>query len=139
MAWCLRHLLVSCQPLLYHSLRRGHGKRIFIPPSLDTANQRRLSINLGGGKCKWTPPEYNVPEELEFHKTIIAGFPSGDKRMIFVQMEALTGLRELRTVYTMNMPLSIVDLTPLFLTGPASTAARRAQRPRTNGISNIWA
>jgi hypothetical protein len=53
---------------------------------------RNLSINLGGGKCKWTPPTYDVPEDLIFHKTIIAGFPSGDKRLTFIQMEALTGL-----------------------------------------------
>lgn len=42
----------------------------------------------------WQPPIYDVPETMDFHKTIIAGYPSGDKRMIFVQMEALTGLRE---------------------------------------------
>lgn len=53
---------------------------------------RNLSINLGGGKCKWTPPTYDVPEDLIFHKTIIAGFPSGDKRLTYIQMEALTGL-----------------------------------------------
>ena len=35
-----------------------------------------------------------MPDEIDFHKTIIAGFPSGDKRMIFVQMEALTGWRK---------------------------------------------
>ena len=56
--------------------------------------RRALSINLGGGNCKWLPPQYKVPENLEFHKTIIAGFPSGDKRMIFIQMEGLTGWRE---------------------------------------------
>jgi len=51
--------------------------------------------DLGGGKCKWGPPNYDVPpkEEVQFHKTLIAGYPSGDKRMIFVQMEALTGWR----------------------------------------------
>ena len=53
---------------------------------------RKLSLDLGGGKCKWTPPIYNVPDNIEFTKTIIAGFPSGDKRLTFVQMEALTGL-----------------------------------------------
>lgn len=62
-----------------------------VPPTLDLQSQRRLSLNLGGGNCKWQPPVYEVPEEIEFYKTVIAGFPSGDKRMIFVQMEALTG------------------------------------------------
>jgi hypothetical protein len=37
------------------------------------------------------PPVYEVPEDINFYKTIIAGFPSGDKRMTYVQMEALSG------------------------------------------------
>ena len=45
--------------------------------------------------CKWMPPVYEVPENVDFHKTLIAGFPSGDKRMAYLQMEALAGLREL--------------------------------------------
>jgi hypothetical protein len=53
---------------------------------------RQLSINLGNGNCKWTPPNYNVPEDVTYTKTLIAGFPSGDKRLTYVQMEALTGL-----------------------------------------------
>ena len=53
---------------------------------------RELSIYLGDGQCKWTPPTYDVPEDINFTKTLIAGFPSGDKRLTFVQMEALTGL-----------------------------------------------
>jgi hypothetical protein len=60
--------------------------------SLFRSNYRRLSINLGDGKCKWTPPIYDVPENETFTKTLIAGYPSGDKRLTFVQMEALTGL-----------------------------------------------
>ena len=63
---------------------------LYIPPGLDTLTQRRLSLNLGNGACKWSPPNYTVPPDLDFHKTVIAGFPSGDKRMIFTQMEALT-------------------------------------------------
>ncbi|KAL7546017.1 hypothetical protein ACHAWF_009364 [Thalassiosira exigua] len=96
-------------PLLSRSLRassqshnasrqraRGDGRSdpsaLRVPSSLDDPDRvRRLSLNLGGGACKWQPPVYDVPAELDFHKTIIAGFPSGDKRMIFVQMEALTG------------------------------------------------
>jgi len=65
---------------------------LYIPPSFDTIdNRRKMSLNLGGGQCEWQPPTYEVPTTLDFHKTIIAGFPSGDKRMIFTQMEALTG------------------------------------------------
>mmetsp|Transcript_10017 Transcript_10017/g.18259 ORF Transcript_10017/g.18259 Transcript_10017/m.18259 type:complete len:596 (+) Transcript_10017:38-1825(+) len=82
-------------PLLYKNLRGETNyytsKKIYIPPSLDAANQRRLSLDLGNGNCKWQPPTYDVPESIDFHKTIIAGFPSGDKRMIFIQMEALAG------------------------------------------------
>jgi len=52
---------------------------------------RQLSIDNGDGTCKWQPPAYSVPEDIEFHKTIITGFPSGDKRLTFVQLEALTG------------------------------------------------
>jgi len=81
-------------PLLYRTLRgeaKYYSTDVFIPPSLDVDSQRLLSLDLGGGSCKWQPPKYNVPEELDLHKTLIAGFPSGDKRMIYVQMEALTG------------------------------------------------
>mmetsp|Transcript_3245 Transcript_3245/g.4737 ORF Transcript_3245/g.4737 Transcript_3245/m.4737 type:complete len:430 (+) Transcript_3245:188-1477(+) len=53
---------------------------------------RELSLYLGDGKCIWQPPIYDVPENITFTKTLIAGFPSGDKRLTFVQMEALTGL-----------------------------------------------
>lgn len=83
-------------PLLYHTLRGNTNYRyltdIFIPPSLDVDSQRGLSLNLGGGMCKWMPPVYEVPENVDFHKTLIAGFPSGDKRMAYLQMEALAGL-----------------------------------------------
>lgn len=54
-------------------------------------DERRLSIYLGNGQCKWQPPNYDVPEDIEFYKTVIVGYPSGDKRLTFVQMEALTG------------------------------------------------
>jgi len=81
-------------PLLFRTLRgktKYYSTDIFMPPSLDVDSQRLLSLDLGGGSCKWQSPIYNVPEELDLHKTLIAGFPSGDKRMIYVQMEALTG------------------------------------------------
>ena len=53
---------------------------------------RGMSINLGGGMCEWTPPVTNLTGDTEFFKTLIAGYPSGDKRLTFVQMEALTEL-----------------------------------------------
>ena len=99
-------------PLLYRRALLGESSylkedeitNVYVPPSLtydsqrrlsfDVESQRSLSLDLGGGNCKWQPPQYDVPEDIDFHKTIIAGFPSGDKRMIFIQMEALTGWRE---------------------------------------------
>ena len=53
---------------------------------------RELSIYFGDGICMWRPPIYDVPENITFTKTLVAGYPSGDKRLTFVQMEALTGL-----------------------------------------------
>mmetsp|Transcript_379 Transcript_379/g.816 ORF Transcript_379/g.816 Transcript_379/m.816 type:complete len:508 (-) Transcript_379:146-1669(-) len=94
---------------LYQTFRGGASSSdavIYVPSSLTIDSQRALlsdlsvdsqralkTNDLGGGNCKWGPPNYDVPpkEEVQFHKTLIAGYPSGDKRMIFVQMEALTG------------------------------------------------
>mmetsp|Transcript_32752 Transcript_32752/g.43667 ORF Transcript_32752/g.43667 Transcript_32752/m.43667 type:complete len:407 (-) Transcript_32752:106-1326(-) len=56
------------------------------------SSHRQMSVNLGGGNCMWTPPAYEGIEATPFYKTIIAGYPSGDKRLTFVQMEALTEL-----------------------------------------------
>ncbi len=36
-------------------------------------------------------PNYDTPEDIEFFKTLIVGYPSGDKRVAFIQMEAITG------------------------------------------------
>eukprot|EP00584_Thalassiosira_punctigera_P017367 CAMPEP_0172548244 /NCGR_PEP_ID=MMETSP1067-20121228/17578_1 /TAXON_ID=265564 ORGANISM="Thalassiosira punctigera, Strain Tpunct2005C2" /NCGR_SAMPLE_ID=MMETSP1067 /ASSEMBLY_ACC=CAM_ASM_000444 /LENGTH=588 /DNA_ID=CAMNT_0013335439 /DNA_START=104 /DNA_END=1870 /DNA_ORIENTATION=+ len=91
-------------PLLYQTLRGNTryapssdsiyiAREIYVPGSLDADSARRLSnsLNLGGGNCQWKPPTYEVPEELDFQKTFVAGYPSGDKRMAFLQMEALAG------------------------------------------------
>ena len=40
----------------------------------------------------WSPPEYNPPDDREYHKTLVAGFPGGEKRLTFALMEALSGL-----------------------------------------------
>jgi len=53
---------------------------------------RHLSLYLGDGQCSWTPPDYDIPADKNFKKLLIAGYPSGDKRLVFLQMEALTGL-----------------------------------------------
>ena len=53
---------------------------------------RILSVNLGNGDCIYEPPVPEVDPSIKFFKYLIAGFPSGDKRMAYIQMEALTGL-----------------------------------------------
>ncbi|GFH45776.1 hypothetical protein CTEN210_02250 [Chaetoceros tenuissimus] len=88
-----RFVVLSCLAYLaYYSYicesneRSNTTSRSIISASTD----RSLTIDLGNGNCEWQPPLYDVPEEIDFYKTAIVGFPSGDKRMIFVQMEALT-------------------------------------------------
>ncbi len=57
---------------------------------------RSLSLNLGNGMCElvaaiqWT--DNGFPSDTNFTKTIVAGYPSGDKRLTYLQMEGLTGL-----------------------------------------------
>ena len=57
---------------------------------------RRLSLNLGDGKCEWVAAiqyrDEGFPSDQSFLKTIVAGYPSGDKRVAFLQLEGLTGL-----------------------------------------------
>ena len=76
---CCHHL---CQPFLSQTLRgtintNKNDQQLFIPPTqnrrLSRRAQRHLSTNLGGGKCKWTAPNYEVPEDIDFHKTLIVG------------------------------------------------------------------
>lgn len=38
---------------------------------------RGLSLELGGGNCEWKEPLAAVPAEIDFYKTLLAGFPSG--------------------------------------------------------------
>lgn len=81
-------------PLLHQTLLGNTNyylKDIYIPPSLDDDGKRTLSIHLGDGFCKWQPPQYDVPADIDFHKTLVTGFPAGDKRMVYLQMEALAG------------------------------------------------
>ena len=56
------------------------------------SNTRYLSRYLGEGKCQWQAPLINVPDDIDFTKTLVAGYPSGDKRLTYAQMEGLTGL-----------------------------------------------
>eukprot|EP01082_Thalassiosira_pseudonana_P014238 g12977.t1 g12977 contig7:587793-589625(-) len=75
------------QPFHGSSSNRNTEK-VHSPSGVD-GTDRRLSLNLGGGDCEWQPPVYNVPTNIDFHKTLIAGYPSGDKRMIFYRWKLL--------------------------------------------------
>ena len=59
-------------------------------------SNRLLSLNLGNGTCEWKAAlqytDEGFPWNKTLMKTIIAGYPSGDKRLTFLQLEALTGL-----------------------------------------------
>ena len=61
-----------------------------------TLTSRALSISLGDGQCEWVAAiqwwDEGFPTDGDFHKTLIAGYPSGDKRLTFLQLEGLTGL-----------------------------------------------
>eukprot|EP00956_Cyclotella_meneghiniana_P035264 scaffold113083_cov38-Cyclotella_meneghiniana.AAC.1 len=65
--------------------------KLHIPSGLDYGRRRSLSLNLGEGNCLWQPPVEVIPTTIDFHKTVVVGFPSGDKRLTYMQMEALTG------------------------------------------------
>eukprot|EP00956_Cyclotella_meneghiniana_P026525 scaffold57506_cov63-Cyclotella_meneghiniana.AAC.1 len=87
-------LSINNEHVLLSSLFRfsdGNLVKLHVPSGLDTDSTRRLSLNLGDGACMWEPPLQEVPTTIDFWKTAIVGFPSGDKRMTFMQMEALTG------------------------------------------------
>ena len=71
--WCIVMLMRCCATLLQDTSHLKHHYNFLIQ------------------YVSRQPPEYEIPESIDFFKTIIAGFPSGDKRLTFVQMEALTG------------------------------------------------
>ena len=53
---------------------------------------RALSVDLGDGRCRYEHPIEVVPDWWDLHKTLIAGFPGGGKKMVYMQMEALSGM-----------------------------------------------
>ncbi|EJK54139.1 hypothetical protein THAOC_26298, partial [Thalassiosira oceanica] len=63
-----------------------------VPTYSRVSRSRDLSIDLGNGRCRYESPLATVPVENDYHKTLVVGFPSGGKRLVFMQMEALTGL-----------------------------------------------
>jgi hypothetical protein len=82
------YLSVSNDALLgRQASMRGMGRQLAV--DLDDDDDR---VDLGDGKCEWAEPMKVVPEDVDLWKTLLVGFPSGDKRMTYVQMEALSGL-----------------------------------------------
>ena len=84
-------MLLATMYLVINEITSTHISRR-LGAVLDNIVPRNLSIYLGNGQCEWQPPTFDVPENETFTKTLVAGYPSGDKRLTFVQMEALTGL-----------------------------------------------
>ena len=39
----------------------------------------------------WEPPNHDIPDDIDWFKTLVVGYPSGDKRLAFMQYEGLTG------------------------------------------------
>lgn len=53
---------------------------------------RGLSINLGGGNCKWTSA-FPLGSDAEVFGTILAGYPASGMRMTWQHAEGLTGIQ----------------------------------------------
>lgn len=83
--WCSLFIVVGSFALIATNLK-------LVDPFPPAQEHRQTSIYHGDGRCSWTPPEYDPPANLTYHKTLIAGFPGGEKRLTFALMEALTGL-----------------------------------------------
>ncbi len=114
----------QCQPFLRRPSQEdtSFGKPPIIlhtPPFLGIDCRHALSLNIGSGNCKWLPPQYSVPENINFCKRIIAGFPLANKRTIFMQMEGLMGWSELFyhavgcTIYWHHVGFFLLTCTPL--------------------------
>ena len=62
-----------------------------------TAESRKLSLNFGNGLCEWKAAiqytDEGFPTDTPFRKTIIAGYPSGDKRLTFVSLRVSLDFR----------------------------------------------
>ena len=62
----------------------------------DSYSARRFLVgnaaNNGSEECLglWEPANHEIPEDIEWFRTLVVGFPSGDKRLAFMQLEGLT-------------------------------------------------
>jgi len=76
--------VIFCSLFLFFELPIDHLARFLL--------SRVISIDLGGGECEWTPPNYEPDSDTEFFKTLVIGYPGVAKRIVYAQMEALAGL-----------------------------------------------
>jgi len=60
---------------------------------LDFSIKRKLVLNLGGGDCQWVDgQDVDQDPNSELFSTAIVAFPGAGKRIVFLQLEALTEL-----------------------------------------------
>lgn len=65
--------------------------------------RRNLSINLGGGKCKWTGG-VPVQEGDNVYGTLIASYPASGMRVTWQQTAAITGMQVLDDFFNLHLP-----------------------------------
>eukprot|EP00547_Thalassionema_nitzschioides_P006919 CAMPEP_0194200986 /NCGR_PEP_ID=MMETSP0156-20130528/1388_1 /TAXON_ID=33649 /ORGANISM="Thalassionema nitzschioides, Strain L26-B" /LENGTH=422 /DNA_ID=CAMNT_0038926071 /DNA_START=312 /DNA_END=1580 /DNA_ORIENTATION=- len=65
---------------------------IFSPFLFGYIDHHRLSIDLGGGDCKWTE-SFPLPLDSEPFGTLVASYPGGGMRVTWQQIEGLTGIQ----------------------------------------------
>lgn len=102
----IKHRMKSAGKSLFQKLKAKKKLVVFtlalaaLLVANDESYSRRLSnymsLNLGDGQCEWRAAlqwyDEGFPTDTTFKKSIIAGYPSGDKRLAFTQLEGLTGL-----------------------------------------------
>ncbi|EJK72084.1 hypothetical protein THAOC_06425 [Thalassiosira oceanica] len=71
-------LVVSISSLLHLIIKEAN-----VPTYSRVSRSRDLSIDLGNGRCRYESPLATVPVENDYHKTLVVGFPSGGKRLVF--------------------------------------------------------
>ena len=143
-----RAVFALCVGFVGLALWREDGSLDAFAESL-ARTRRGLSIHLGGGDCAYRPAiqwyDEGFPTYGKLWKTIVAGYPSGDKRLTFLQLEGLTGLsardevrrRRRRRASGPSPPLSDAPLSlALALSRSLSLSLSRSL---ASGISSSWA
>jgi len=69
----------------------------------DQSKRRKLSINLGGGKCKWTGAAA-IEDGAEVFGTLLAGYPASGMRVTWQQTSAITGIQVRDDFFNLHLP-----------------------------------